>query len=429
MLQVWGAVCYRASMTNFNSAFLSTLSSRGYVKQITHPQELDAYCGGGVPVAYIGFDATADSLHVGSLVQIMMLRHLQKSGGKPIVLMGGGTTKVGDPTDKDSARPILTEAQILANMAGIKSVFETYLQFGDGPTDAIMVNNDDWLGELKYLDFLREIGPHFTINKMIAQDTVARRLKNEQPYTFLEFNYMLLQSYDYAELYRRHACRLQLGGSDQWGNIVNGVELTRRVAGGEAYGLTTNLVTTASGAKMGKTADGAVWLNADKRSPYEYWQFWRNTEDADVGRFLRLFTELPLDAIAQLEALEGASINDAKVALANEATTMLHGADAAAEAEAASRAVFAGGGSAAALPSVTVTSDEIAAGYLVAAAFTALDLTKTNGDARRLVKQNAAKLNDVAISDPAARLSLADFVDGEAKLSAGKKKHGLVRLA
>ena len=414
-------------MSEYTSEFLSTLQARGFIKQVTHPQELDAYCGTGIPVAYIGFDATADSLHVGSLLQIMMLRHLQQCGGKPIVLMGGGTTKVGDPTDKEKSRPILTEEQIEANMAGIKKAFAPFLKFGDGPTDAVMVNNDDWLSSLGYIEFLREYGRHFTINTMIKQETVDRRLRNEQPYTFLEFNYMLLQAYDFLELYRRHGVRLQLGGSDQWGNIVNGADLTRRVAGGEAYGLTSPLITTASGGKMGKTADGAVWLNAEKKSPYEYWQFWRNTEDADVGRFMRLFTDIPLEEIARLEALEGADINTAKIALANAATTLLHGAAAAIESEKAAAAVFAGGGTAAALPTVELPRSEIESGLLVASAFTSAGLTESNGEARRLIKQNAARVNDTVVSDQNAALSADDIVEGQVKLSAGKKRHALIK--
>ncbi|MEM7768303.1 MAG: tyrosine--tRNA ligase [Pseudomonadota bacterium] len=416
-------------MAEYKSAFLTALHARGYVKQQTHEAELDAYCASGVPTAYIGFDATADSLHVGSLVGIMMLRHLQQAGGKPVVLIGGGTTKVGDPTDKEKSRPILTPEQIETNAAGIRKAFEPFLTFGDGPTDAVMVNNADWLDALGYIEFLRDIGQYFTINTMVKQDTVARRLANEQPYTFLEFNYTLLQAYDFLELARRHACHIQMGGSDQWGNIVAGVDLNHKADGRDVFGLTCPLITTASGGKMGKTADGAVWLNADKRSPYEYWQFWRNTEDADVGRFLRLFTDLPLDEIAALEKLQGAEINSAKTALANAATTLLHGAAAAQAAEAAAAAVFAGGGQADALPSAEVARADIEAGYLAAAAFTATGLSGSNGEARRLIKQGAAKLNDAPLSDQNASLSLADFGDdGTAKLSAGKKRHAMVKL-
>ncbi len=414
-------------MSDYKSEFLKTLSDRGFIKQVTHPAEMDTYCQTGIPTAYIGYDATADSLHVGHLMQIMMLRHLQKAGGKPIVLIGGGTTKVGDPTDKEKSRPLLTDAQIAENMEGIKKAFLPFLTFGDGPTDAIMVNNDDWLGKLGYIEMLRNVGTYFTINTMVKQDTVARRLAAEQPYTFLEFNYLLMQSYDFLELFRRQNCRMQIGGSDQWGNIVGGVDLIHKSVGGEAYGLTAHLITTSSGGKMGKTADGAVWLNADRKSPYEYWQFWRNTEDADVGRFLRLFTELPLEEIARLEALEGADINTAKIVLANETTRMLHGEAAAKEAEAAASAVFAAGGSAEALPTVEIPTSELEAGMLVAAAFAAAGLTESNGEARRLIKQGAAKVNDAPVSDQNASISAADIVDGAIKLSAGKKRHALVK--
>ncbi len=414
-------------MSDYKSEFLRELSWRGFIKQMTHEAELDAYCASGIPVAYIGFDATADSLHVGSLLQIMMLRILQRHGGKPIALMGGGTTKIGDPTDKEKSRPLLTDGQISANIAGIKRAFQPFLTFGDGATDAIMVNNDDWLGKLGYIQLLREIGVHFTINTMVKQDTVARRLESEQPYTFLEFNYLLMQSYDFLELFKRHACRLQLGGSDQWGNILGGVDLVHKVEGGKAFGLTAHLITTASGGKMGKTADGAVWLNADKRSPYEYWQFWRNTEDADVGRFLRLFTDLSQPEIIRLEALQGAEINDAKVALANAATTLLHGEGAATESAAAAKAVFSQGASADALPTAFVPQAELDAGLLVAAACTATGLSKSNGEARRLIEQGAIRVNDEAVTDPNAKVSAADLKDGAIKISAGKKRHALIK--
>ncbi|WP_300391977.1 tyrosine--tRNA ligase [Henriciella sp.] len=415
-------------MSQFKSEFLQTLEERGFTKQITHPDALDEYCVSGTPVAYIGFDATADSLHVGSLLQIMMLRHLQQCGGKPIVLMGGGTTKIGDPTDKEKSRPLLTNEQIEANIAGIRKAFEPFLTFGDGPTDAIMVNNDDWLNKLGYIEVLREVGVHFTINTMVKQDTVARRLASEQPYTFLEFNYLLLQSYDFLELYRRHNCRLQLGGSDQWGNILGGVDLVHKADGGDSYGLTAHLITTASGGKMGKTADGAVWLNADRRSPYEYWQFWRNTEDADVGRFLRLFTDLPIEEIQALERLQGADINKAKMALANAATTLLHGADAAAEAARAAEAVFGAGTTDDALPTAEVPLASVRDGLLTAAAFTEAGLTQSNGEARRLIKQGAAKVNDIAVTDQNAVLNEKDIGEnGAIKLSAGKKRHALIK--
>ncbi len=416
-------------MSAYTSKFLRTLDARGFLKQVTHAGELDAYCSTGVPVCYYGCDATATSLHVGSLVGIMTLRHFQKAGGKPIVLIGGGTTRIGDPTDKEKSRPLLSVEEIARNAAGIRKAFEPFLTFGSGPTDAVMVNNDDWLSGIGYLDFLRDTGRHFTINTMVKQETVARRLANEQPYTFLEFNYLLLQSYDFLELYRRHGCRLQIGGSDQWGNILGGIDLIHKADGGLGFGLTWPLIATSSGAKMGKTADGAVWLNADMRSPYEYWQFWRNTEDADVGRFLRLFTEMDLGEIARLETLEGAEINAAKVALANAATGLLHGTGAAAEAEAAAGAVFDGGGSADALPSAEIGRDELEKGYLAAAAFCLAGLTKSNGEARRMILQGAARVNDTVLGDENAVLSLADLgADGTIKLTAGKKRHALIRL-
>jgi len=326
--------------TAFKSDFLKTLRDRGYIHQITHPAELDAAASSGVIAAYIGFDATAPSLHVGSLIQIMMLRRLQQTGHKPIVLMGGGTTKVGDPTGKDASRPQLNDALIQANIASIKTVFAKFLTFGDGPTDAVMVDNDEWLSRFGYVEFLREFGTQFTVNRMLAFDSVKLRLEREQPMTFLEFNYMLMQSVDFLELNRRLNVTMQMGGSDQWGNIVSGVDLVRRNEGRTAFGLTTPLLTTASGGKMGKTAQGAVWLNADQLSPYDYWQFWRNVDDADVGRFLRLFTDVPLDEIARLETLDGAGINDAKKALADAATTLLHGADEAQKARSKSEASF-----------------------------------------------------------------------------------------
>ena len=326
--------------TTFQSDFLTTLQARGYIHQITHPAELDAAAKAGVVAGYIGFDATAPSLHVGSLIQIMMLRRLQQAGGRPVVIMGGGTTKVGDPTGKDASRPQLTDETIQSNIASIKTVFEKFLTFGDGPTDAIMIDNDQWLSKYGYVEFLRDYGTHFTVNRMLAFDSVKLRLEREQPMTFLEFNYMLMQSVDFLELNRRHNVTLQMGGSDQWGNIVSGADLVRRVDQKASFGLTTPLLTTASGGKMGKTAQGAVWLNAEQLSPYDYWQFWRNAEDADVGRFMRLFTDLSLDEIAGFEALEGAAINDAKKALADAATTMLHGAEAAVSARARAEGAF-----------------------------------------------------------------------------------------
>ena len=412
----------------FKSSFLRTLQARGYIHQITHPAELDEAASGGIVTAYIGFDATAASLHVGSLIQIMMLRRLQQAGHKPIVLMGGGTTKVGDPTGKDEARKLLSDADIQSNIAGIKTVFEKFITFGDGPTDAIMVDNDEWLSKLGYIQFLRKFGVHFTVNRMLAFDSVKLRLEREQPMTFLEFNYMLMQATDFLELNRAHGCLLQMGGSDQWGNILNGVELIRRVDQKPAFGLTTPLLSTASGVKMGKTMAGAVWLNADMRSPYDYWQFWRNTEDADVGRFLRLFTDLPLDEIARLEALPGAAINDAKKALADAATTMLHGADAAATARAAAESAFEQGAISADLPTVEAPRADLEAGMPLANLATLAGLTGSNGEARRLAQGGGLRLNDVAVNDGGQLVTLADLnTDGVLKLAAGKKKIVLVR--
>lgn len=410
----------------FKSDFLRTLQARGYIHQITHPIELDEAAAAGVVPGYIGFDATAPSLHVGSLIQIMMLRRLQQAGGKPIVLMGGGTTKVGDPTGKDTSRPQLTEETIQSNIDTIKTVFAKFLTFGDGPTDAVMVNNDDWLSGYGYIQFLRDFGTHFTVNRMLAFDSVKLRLEREQPMTFLEFNYMLMQSVDFLELNRSHKVTLQMGGSDQWGNITSGVDLVRRVDQKAAFGLTTPLLTTASGGKMGKTAQGAVWLNAEQLSPYDYWQFWRNAEDADVGRFMRLFTDLSLEQIAEYEALEGAAINDAKKALADAATTMLHGAEAAATARAAAESAFEKGQLSADLPTVELPSAEVY-GAMIAAVVTKAGLTASNGEARRLAQGGGLRLNDAAVSDGAQLLTEADLKDGVIKLAAGKKKIVLVR--
>ena len=400
---------------NFKSDFLRTLQARGYIHQITHPAELDAAAAGGVVTGYIGFDATAPSLHVGSLIQIMMLRRLQQAGGKPIVLMGGGTTKVGDPTGKDASRPQLTDETIQSNIASIKT------------TDALMVDNDQWLSTYGYVQFLREYGTHFTINRMLTFDSVKLRLEREQPMTFLEFNYMLMQSVDFLELNRARGCTLQMGGSDQWGNIVSGVDLVRRVDQKAAFGLTTPLLTTASGGKMGKTAQGAVWLNAEQLSPYDYWQFWRNVDDADVGRFLRLFTDMPLDEVARLEALEGAGINDAKKTLADAATTMLHGADAASTARAAAEGAFERGTLSADLPTVELPRDEVI-GAMIAAVTTRAGLTASNGEARRLAQGGGLRLNDAAIADGARLIEASDVnADGVLKLAAGKKKIVLVK--
>ncbi|WP_309606256.1 tyrosine--tRNA ligase [Phenylobacterium sp.] len=417
----------RMSDPVFKSEFLQTMQARGFIHQITHPVELDAACAGGPVTGYIGFDATAPSLHVGHLIQIMMLRRLQQAGHRPIVVMGGGTTKVGDPTDKDASRPLLTDAQIQANIATIKGTFERFLTFGDGPTEAVMIDNDSWLSKFGYVEFLREFGVHFTINRMLAFDSVKARLEREQPMTFLEFNYMLMQSVDFLELERRLGCVLQMGGSDQWGNIVNGVELIRRVDGKPAFGLTTPLLSTASGAKMGKTMGGAVWLNADLRSPYDYWQFWRNTEDADVGRFLQLFTDLALDEIARLEALPGAAINQAKKVLANAATTLLHGPEAAARAAGAAEAAFVQGALSDDLPTYEVPSSDLAAGIVLAALAVDAGLAGSRGEARRLAQGGGLRLNDKAELDANRTVSDADLTDGVIKLAAGKKKIVLVK--
>ncbi len=411
----------------FKSSFLQVMRDRGYIHQITHPDELDQAADGGIVTGYIGFDATAPSLHVGNLLTIMMLRRLQQSGHKPIVVMGGGTTKVGDPSGKDESRKLLTEADIEANIASIKTVFAKFLTFGDGPTDAILVNNDEWLSKLGYIDFLRDYGVHFTINRMLAFDSVKLRLDREQPLTFIEFNYMLMQATDFLELNRRYGCSLQMGGSDQWGNILNGVELIRRVDHKPAFGLTTPLLATSSGAKMGKTAAGAVWLNADMRSPYDYWQFWRNAEDADVGRFLRLYTDLPLDEIARLEALEGAGINDAKKVLADAATTLLHGEEAARSARDAAEKAFEQGSTSGDLPSYEVPAASLAEGIMLAALAVDAGLAGSRSDARRLAQGGGLKVNDVAVADGNQMVTSADLVDGVIKLAAGKKKIVLVR--
>lgn len=411
----------------FKSDFLRTMQARGYINQITHPAELDDAAANGVVTGYIGFDATASSLHVGHLIQIMLLRRLQQAGHKPIVLMGGGTTKVGDPSFKDTQRPLLTEEKIADNIAGIKGVFQKFLTFGDGPSDAIMVDNDEWLSKLGYLQFLRDYGTHFTINRMLSFDSVKLRLDREQPLTFLEFNYMLMQATDFLELNRRYGCQLQMGGSDQWGNIINGVELTRKVDQKSAFGLTTTLLSTASGQKMGKTVGGAVWLNADLLSPYEYWQFWRNAEDADVARFMRLFTDLSMEEIAGFEAMQGAQINEAKKALADAATTLLHGAEAAATARAAAETTFEKGQLSADLPTVELPRDEVI-GAMIAAVVTKAGLSSSNGEARRLAQGGGLRLNDEAVTDGARLIEDADVnADGVIKLGAGKKKIVLVR--
>jgi tyrosyl-tRNA synthetase len=405
--------------TRYQSALLRLLDERGYIHQLTDAEGLDALAARQVVPGYIGFDPTAPSLHVGSLVQIMMLRRLQQAGHKPIVLMGGGTGKIGDPSFKDEARKLMTEETIAENIASIKRVFERFLTFGDGPSDAIMLDNAEWLDKLEYIPFLREIGQHFSVNRMLSFDSVKLRLDREQSLSFLEFNYMILQGYDFLELARRAACRLQMGGSDQWGNIVNGIELTRRVASETVFGLTTPLITTADGGKMGKTAKGAVWLNADMLAPYDYWQFWRNTQDADVGRFLRLFTDLPLDEIARLEALEGAGINAAKVALANAATAMAHGEEAARDAAETARKTFEEGAAGGDLPTLRVEGGTIG----IVQALTVLGFAASNGEARRKIGEGAVRLNDLAISDPAFEIVLEDV---PVKISLGKKRHGIL---
>ncbi|WP_300542406.1 tyrosine--tRNA ligase [Maricaulis sp.] len=411
-------------MSEYKSRLVHDLVDRGYMFQATDIDGLDAAASKGVMTGYIGFDATAPSLHVGSLVQIMMLRRMQQAGHKPIILMGGGTTKIGDPSGKDKSRQMLTDDVIEANKTSILKAFSRLVRIGDGPTDALVVDNDEWLSKFGYIQFLRDFGPHFTINRMLTFESVKQRLDREQPLTFLEFNYMLLQAVDFLELNRRYNCTLQLGGGDQWGNIVNGVELCRRVGQAEVFGFTTPLITTASGAKMGKTAEGAVWLNADQKSPYEYWQFWRNTEDADVGRFLRLFTDLPLEEIARLEALEGAEINDAKIRLANEATTMMHGAEAARQAEETARQTFAAGGAGDALPTVSFIPD---GETTLTALFVEAGLASSNGEVRRHIKAGAAKVNGEALTDPFAPATAELLVDGAIKLSIGKKRHALAK--
>ena len=413
-------------MTSLKSDFLRIVTERGYMHQCTDLEALDKRLTEGCQAAYIGFDCTATSLHVGGLMQIMLLRWWQKTGHKPIVLMGGGTTRIGDPTGKDESRKMLTDEVIATNMAGIKTVFTKYLAFGEGKTDALMVNNADWLDKLNYIDFLRDYGHHITINRMLTFDSVKLRLEREQPLTFLEFNYMLLQGYDFVELFRRNKCILQMGGSDQWGNIINGVELGRRADQAELFGLTSPLLTTSSGAKMGKTVNGAVWLNDDMLSTWEFWQYWRNTEDADVGRFLKLYTELPLDEIARLEKLEGAEINEAKKVLANEVTRLCHGDAAAQQAAETARKTFEEGVASTDLPTIEIPAAELAAGLPAYALFVRAGLAASNGEAKRLLKGGGGKVNDQAV-DEARPVGSADLKDGAVKLTAGKKRHILVK--
>tara|TARA_R110000751_G_scaffold2018_17_gene10003 strand:- start:83899 stop:85128 length:1230 start_codon:yes stop_codon:yes gene_type:complete len=408
-------------MSNYTSDLLRVLDERGYIHQVTDAEGLDALAAKQIVPGYIGFDATAPSLHIGSLVQIMMLRRLQQAGHKPIVLMGGGTTRIGDPTGRDESRKMLTDAAIDENIAGIRTVFERLLVFGDGPTDAVMVNNHDWLSGLGYIEMLQKVGTHFTVNRMLTFDSVRLRLEREQPMTFLEFNYMILQGYDFRHLAQEMGVRLQMGGSDQWGNIVNGMELGRRMDGSELFGLTTPLLTTADGGKMGKTAAGAVWLNEAQLPNYDFWQYWRNVDDRDVGRFLRLFTDLPLDEIARLEALGGSDINEAKTVLANQVTTLVRGEEAAKLAAQTAAETFAGGGAGADLPTLDVGPD----GMRIGAVLTALGFTASNGEAKRKLAEGAVKLDGETVTDPGYLVSVA--ADAEAKLSLGKKKHAVIR--
>ena len=415
-------------MPNYESHFMQLMHDRNFIHQVTDERELDAMMARDQVTAYIGFDCTANSLHVGSLVQIMMLRHLQKCGHRPIVLMGGGTTKVGDPSGKDDARQLLSDEDIKQNKEGIRKIFEKYLVFGDGPTDAIMVDNDEWLSGLDYIKFLREYGRHFSVNRMLSFDSVKLRLDREQPLSFLEFNYMILQAYDFLELQRRHNCILQMGGSDQWGNIINGVELVRRVDQNSIFGLTTPLVTTASGEKMGKSASGAIWLNSDRISPYEFWQFWRNTEDGDVGRFLRLFTEIPLDEITKLEMLRGSELNEAKKVLASEATKLCHGLSASESAAGTAQKIFEEGLIGADLPTILIDTKQLEKGIWIIEALKQAEFIKSNGEGRRLINNGGAKLNDIAVVDPDRKILISDAnPDGVIKLSSGKKRHALLK--
>ena len=416
-------------MSEYTSSFLRVMSERNFIHQVTDWKSLDALLSEKNMVAYIGFDCTADSLHVGSLVQIMMLRYFQKCGHRPIVLMGGRTTKVGDPSGKDDARQLLSDNEIEKNKQGIKAVFEKYLNFGVGPSDAIMCDNDEWLSGLEYVQFLRDYGRHFSVNRMLSFDSVKLRLDREQPLSFLEFNYMILQAYDFLELSRRFDCSLQMGGSDQWGNIVNGVELARRIDQKSVFGLTTPLVTTASGAKMGKSAQGAIWLNSDRLSPYDFWQYWRNTEDEDVDRFLKLFTELPLDEIARLSALKGNELNEAKKILAHEVTQLCHGRDAANSVAESARKTFEEGSIGQDLPFIIINKNDLKDGGWVIEAMRKLALIQSNGEGRRLIANGGVRVNDTVISDPEKQLNVSDItISGMIKLSAGKKRHALVKL-
>jgi tyrosyl-tRNA synthetase len=416
-------------MGRFRSEFVHVLVERGYLHQATDLDGLDALTSKGHITAYVGYDCTADSLHIGHQLSIMLLRWLQRTGHRPIALIGGGTTKVGDPSGKDESRRLLDDATIAANMAGVRRSLEGFLEFGDAPGQALLVDNAGWLDELRYIDFLRDYGRHFTINRMLTFDSVRQRLEREQPLTFLEFNYMVMQAYDFLELARRYDCRLQMGGSDQWGNIVNGVELGRRADGRELHGLTTPLVTTSTGAKMGKTAKGAVWLNADRLSDFDYWQYWRNAPDADVGRFLRLFTELPLDEIARLEALQGADLNEAKKILATEAIRLCRGEFAAAAAAEAARSIFEQeDGEGTGLPTTEVGREEVASGLSVVDLLHRSGLAASKGEARRLIRGGGARLNEVRISDEAMIVGPDHLIEGELTISAGRKRHARIRV-
>ena len=408
-------------MTEFKSELLNVLQQRGYIHQQTDASALDALAAKEIVPGYIGFDATAPSLHVGNLVSIMLLRRLQQAGHKPVVVMGGGTTRIGDPTGRDESRKMLTDEAIEANIASIRTAFERLLKFGDGPTDAVMVNNHDWLGQLGYIEMLQKVGTHFTINRMLTFDSVKLRLDREQPMTFLEFNYMILQGYDYRHLNQTLGVRLQMGGSDQWGNIINGVELTRRMDGKEVFGLTTPLITKADGSKMGKSVSGAVWLNEAQLSHYDYWQFWRNTDDRDVGRFMRLFTDLPLDEIARLEALGGSEINQAKIILANEATTLCRGAEAAIAAESTARQLFEQGAAGGDLPTHEVANNSIS----IIDALISIGFAASKGEARRLIAGGGARIDGVQIADESHVISASS---GDIQISSGKKKHGILRF-
>ncbi len=414
-------------MSAYRSEFLTEFAARGHMHQCTNADGLDTLMAKEHVPAYIGFDCTAPSMHIGNLTQIMRLRILQRGGHKPVVVVGGGTTKIGDPSGKDETRQLLTDEKIEAHKERFKEIFRRFLKFGDGPSDAIMVDNADWLDKLPYIPFLREIGRHFSINRMITMDSVKLRLDREQPLSFLEFNYMILQAYDFVELFRRHGCRLQMGGSDQWGNIVSGIDLARRTDNVELFGLTSPLITTSSGAKMGKSAAGAVWLSADMLQPYDYWQYWRNVEDADVGRFLRIFTELPLADIARLEALQGSELNESKKILANEATALCHGTAEAELAAEAARQTFEGSGVSASLPTLEVPKAEWETGLGILAAFTRAGLTSSNGDARRQIAGGGLRINDEPATDEKLILNGQHLRDGAVKLSLGRKKHVLLR--